>query len=126
MATQTKQAIDEARGLLEGRLRELDSERAKVERAIEALRDRAPRRRSGAGETKTPRRPRSGGTRAEQALKVVKRQPGLRASEIAGKIGVAPNYVYRVMADLQKQGKVRKDGRVFHAANQKRSAKAKS
>jgi DNA-binding IscR family transcriptional regulator len=40
--------------------------------------------------------------------------PGVSASEIARRMKIKPNYLYRVLADLEKEGKVRKDGRAYH------------
>ena len=42
--------------------------------------------------------------------------PGIRASEIATKLNIKPNYVYRVMSELEKDGKVEKKGREYHPA----------
>jgi DNA-binding IscR family transcriptional regulator len=36
--------------------------------------------------------------------------------EIADKLGIRQNYLYRVMAQLQRQRKVRRRQRGFHAA----------
>ena len=41
--------------------------------------------------------------------------PGIRASEIAKKLNIKPNYVYRVMSELTQDGKVKKDGRGYKA-----------
>ena len=49
-------------------------------------------------------------------MKLVAANPGISASEIAKRMSIKPNYLYRVLADLEKQGKVRKDGRAYHAA----------
>lgn len=119
-------ALDEAADLLRARIRELDSERGKLERALASLTDgregkRGPGRprRSGAGSgsgTGTRRRRRRrGGTRAEQALKLIVEKPGMGASEIARELGIKPNYMYRVLTELQGEGKVRKEGRAYHA-----------
>lgn len=128
--------LDKARSLIEERLKEIDDERARLERALADLkgtrrgpgRPRGPsangrRRRSGgastsgsaSGTTKRRRR-RRGGTRAEQALKHISANPGIRASEIASKMNIKPNYVYRVMSELQEDGKVTKEGRGYTAA----------
>ena len=40
---------------------------------------------------------------------------GISASEIATKLKIKPNYVYRVMAGLAEDGKVTKDGRGYTA-----------
>lgn len=120
--------LDKARALIEERIRELDDERKRLERALGDLGGtrRGPgrprgsgsgsstRRRSSGGRT-TKRRRRRGGTRAEQALKHVTENPGIRASEIAAKMSIKPNYVYRVMSELESDGRVTKKGREYHA-----------
>ena len=74
----------------------------------------ATRRRSSSGNGR--RRRRRGGTRAEQALKVVRQNPGITVSELAPKVGIKQkNYLYRVMNGLQAQGAVRKEGRGYTA-----------
>lgn len=119
--TPSTNAVDEAAELLRARIRELDGERAKLERALASLTDGRegrrgpgrPRRSNGAGPTRRRRR-RRGGTRAEQAVKVIAENPGIGASDIARQLGIKPNYMYRVLTELQKEGKVRKDGRAYH------------
>ena len=37
----------------------------------------------------------------------------MRPSEIAEKMGIKPNYVYRLMNELQKEGLVRKKGKSY-------------
>jgi DNA invertase Pin-like site-specific DNA recombinase len=112
----TSNVLNEARALVEKRLRELDQERARLERALADLTGgRAGRRRpgrprgSGGG-----RRRRRGGTRADQAVKLVESSPGISASEIAKRLKIKPNYLYRVMGELQKEGRVNKRGRGYH------------
>jgi hypothetical protein len=114
-------AVAEAAELLRARLRELDKERAKLERALASLTDgregrRGPGRPRANGGTTRRRRRRRGGTRAEHAVKLIGDRPGITASEIARELKIKPNYMYRVLADLQKDGKVRKDGRAYHPA----------
>jgi hypothetical protein len=76
-----------------------------------------PRRRAASGNGRRRRRRRSGGTRGEQALTVVRQNPGITVSELGDKLGIAQkNYLYRVMANLQEDGAVRKEGKGFHAA----------
>jgi hypothetical protein len=63
------------------------------------------------------RRGRRGGTRADQALEAVRQNPGITVSELGDRLGIAQkNYLYRVMANLQEDGAVRKEGRGFVAA----------
>lgn len=122
--------LDRARSLIEERIRELEDERKRLERALTDLGGtrRGPgrprgstngsstRRRSSGGGTGKRRRRRRGGTRADQALKHVSENPGIRASEIASKMNIKPNYVYRVMSELESDGKVTKKGREYHAS----------
>ena len=116
-------AVDKARALLEARRAELTSELDQIERALAGLggRRRGPGRPRGSGAKGTAsgrsgkRRRRRGGTRADHALKHVSENPGASASEIASAMGIKPNYVYRVMAELEKDGRVRKDGKGYFA-----------
>jgi hypothetical protein len=51
------------------------------------------------------------GTRAAEALTLVKGQPGITIPELAAKMGIKQNYLYRVLPGLEQEKKVRKDGR---------------
>ena len=59
-------------------------------------------------------RPRGSGTRAEQARKLVTEQPGITIPELADKMGIKQNYLYRVMPQLADDGHVVKSGRGWH------------
>ena len=62
------------------------------------------------------RRGRRGGTRAEQALKVVRENPGITVSDAARKMNIKqPNYLYRVMNQLEADGAVKKTGKGYTA-----------
>ena len=117
-------AVDQAASLLRDRITELEGELANLQRALANLTDgrqgrRGPGRPRGS-RTKTAangtRRRRRGGTRADQAVRIIKANPGITASEIARNMKIQPNYMYRVLADLQKEGKVKKSGRKYTAA----------
>ena len=111
--------LDQARSLIEGRLKELAEERKHLERMLGDLtRGRVGRRRPGRprGSRTRRRTGRRGGTRADQAVKIVSENPGITASEIAKRMRIKPNYVYRVMGELQKEKRVRKRGRGYVAA----------
>jgi sugar-specific transcriptional regulator TrmB len=115
--------VDQAATLLKERIRELESELASLQRALSNLPDGRQGRRgpgrprgSGARRTGTRRRRRRGGTRADQAVKIIKANPGITASEIAKQMRIQPNYLYRVLGELQKDGKVKKSGRKYTAA----------
>ena len=60
-------------------------------------------------------RPRGSGTRAIQALELVKARPGITIPELAESMGIKQNYLYRVMPGLAEEGKVTKSGRGWHA-----------
>jgi ribosomal protein S25 len=132
----TTHVLDEARDLVTKRLAELDEERKRLERALSELGGTAKKggrrkgrrgRPKGSGAKKakggrarkagttTRRRRRSGGTRANQAVKLVEKSPGISASEIAKKMKIKPNYLYRVLGELEKEGRVKKKGRAYSA-----------
>jgi len=60
-------------------------------------------------------RPRGSGTRANQALELVKARPGITIPELAEAMGIKQNYLYRVLPGLADEGKVTKSGRGWHA-----------
>lgn len=72
-----------------------------------------PGRPPGSGRGRTGRR-KGSGTRAAQALGLVKGQPGITIPELAAKMGIKQNYLYRVLPGLEGEGKVRKQGRGWH------------
>jgi DNA invertase Pin-like site-specific DNA recombinase len=119
----TTHVLDEARDLVKRRLAELDDERKRLERALSELggkvtgrpAGRRPGRPRGSGAKKAgaPRRRRKG-TRADQAVSLVEASPGISASEIAKTMKIKPNYLYRVLGDLEKEGRVKKKGRQYH------------
>jgi hypothetical protein len=129
--------LDEALDLVKKRLAELDDERKRLERALAELGGNITQRRPGRprGSGRGPGRPRKaagttasttaprkrrrrrrGGTRADQAVALVEKSPGISASEIAKTMKIKPNYLYRVLGELEKEGRVTKKGREYHAA----------
>jgi hypothetical protein len=127
----TTNVLDEARDLLHRRLADLDEERKRLERALAELGGKATRRSpgrprgsststtatkaAGGGPTKRRRR-RRGGTRADQAVGLIEKEPGISASDVAKQMKIKPNYLYRVLGDLEKEGRVKKDGRQYFPA----------
>lgn len=122
--------LGEARDLIERRLADLDEERKRLERALAELGGKAAPARRGPGRprgsssksssassaTAAPRRRRrrKGGTRADQAVDLITKNPGISASDVAKTMKIKPNYLYRVLSDLEKEGRVKKDGRKYH------------
>ena len=62
-------------------------------------------------------RPRGGGTRSAQALALVEAKPGITIPEMAKEMGITPNYLYRVLPELAKDGKVKKTGKGWEPAS---------
>jgi len=54
------------------------------------------------------------GTRAAEALSFVQGQPGITIPELAAKMGIKQNYLYRVLPGLEQENKVEKKGRGWH------------
>ena len=126
--------LTEKRSEIDRRLKELQplhEEYLKLERAKSALegvdgparrgpgrpRGSGTGRRGSSGNGRRRRgRPRGSG-RAQEALEQVRQNPGITVAELADRLGMKQrNYLYRVMANLQSEGAVRKRGRGFHAA----------
>ena len=53
---------------------------------------------------------------AVETLELVKAKPGITIPEIATQMGIKQNYLYRVLPGLEKDGKVVKRDRGWHAA----------
>jgi hypothetical protein len=63
-----------------------------------------------AGSRRAGRR-KGSGTRAAEALSLVQGQPGITIPELAAKMGIKQNYLYRVLPGLEQENKVEKKGR---------------
>jgi hypothetical protein len=120
--------LDEKRREIAGRLKELEplvKEHERLRAALDALegvradgRATAPatgrRRATRSGGNGRRGRPRGTGTRAKEALELVRSRPGISIPEMAQDMGIKQNYLYRVLPGLQKDGLVRKEGRGWH------------
>jgi hypothetical protein len=62
-----------------------------------------------------PRGRRGGNTRSNQALELVRSQPGITIPQIAESLKIEPNYLYRVMPKLTSDGLVARDGQGWRA-----------
>ena len=56
-------------------------------------------------------------TRANHALYLVRSTPGITIPQIAEKMGIEPNYLYRGMPRLATDGQVRREGQGWHPAS---------
>jgi hypothetical protein len=120
--------LEEKRKEIQARLKELkplvdEYERLEAaERALAGVGNKparpapAPSRRGRGSGNSTGRRgrPKGSGTRAIQALELVRARPGITIPELAEAMGIKQNYLYRVMPDLAKAGEVVKSGRGWH------------
>jgi hypothetical protein len=127
--------LDEKRREIGGRLKELKplvEEYQRLEAAASALDGvpanatasasrgagtrgaKAPVRRRGSGGGGRRGRPKGSGTRGAEALALVKESPGITIPELAAKMGIKQNYLYRVLPGLAEDGLVAKDGRGWH------------
>jgi hypothetical protein len=88
---------------------------APVATATAATPARRARRGPGRPSTGARRgRPKGGGTRSAEALRLVTDRPGITIPELAEAMGIQQNYLYRVMPGLAEEGKVTKSGRGWH------------
>jgi hypothetical protein len=117
---------------IDSRLRELKEEVSRLEAARAALAGgrRGPGRPPGSSSSAAPttrrraaRRPgrprgrRGGNTRANQALELVRSQPGITIPQIAEALKIEPNYLYRVMPKLVEDGQVKREAQGWHATS---------
>jgi hypothetical protein len=134
--------LDTARQAIEDQLASLRQQLQRLEAAHTALDgEGTPRRRPGrprgstrsatdskaggkrgsarsATRTGTTRRRRSSSpTRADQALELVKANPGITIPELADRMGIKHNYLYRVLPTLQTEKKVTKRDKGWHATS---------
>jgi hypothetical protein len=121
--------LSELRTSLEKRLRELEpliTEHAQVRKALDALEGVGKRQETAASAAKRSRtatagtaargrgRPRGTGGRAQEVLAHVHKHPGITIAELAKRIKIAPNYLYRVLPQLEKDGKLHKRDKGYH------------
>ena len=118
--------LEETRKLIQQRIEELDEERKRLERALAELGGkirrvgRPPGRPAGGnragGKGSTGKRRGRKGKRAEQTVKFVADNPGTTAGDVAKAMKIKPNYLYRVLGDLEKEGRVKKKGQQYFPA----------
>jgi hypothetical protein len=48
-------------------------------------------------------------------VKIITQNPGISVAELGRKMRLkAPNYLYRVLPDLEKEGRIKRKGRGYH------------
>ena len=75
---------------------------------------KAARKPAKAGAKRRAGRRKGSGTRAAEALAFVQGQPGITIPELAAKMGIKQNYLYRVLPGLEQEKKVEKKGRGWY------------
>ncbi|NLT05740.1 MAG: hypothetical protein GXY03_05445 [Solirubrobacterales bacterium] len=115
-------AVEEYRQLQEAAaaLKGVDGRPAAAAAPATASRGGGRRRRSSAssgGGSGRRGRPRGSGKRAQQALDLVKGQPGITIPELAKAMKIQPNYLYRVLPGLEQEGKVSKKDKGWYPAS---------
>jgi len=121
----TEGTVEEIRSQVEGRLKELEpyvDEYRRLQRVVAAIdtdestpqptRRAAPRR---ALRPAGPGRP-GHSARAEQAQQLIAQRPGVSVAELAESMGIGPTYLYRLLPALEREGKLRKEGKGYHPA----------
>jgi hypothetical protein len=63
-----------------------------------------------------PRGRRGGSTRSNEALELVRAQPGITIPALAEAMKIQPNYLYRVMPKLVADGQIERDGEGWRPA----------
>ena len=105
------QRLEAAAAALDGVSATTRTHAAPATRRAPARAKAAPARQRGATHGRRRGRPKGSGTRGAEALALVKENPGITIPEIADKMGIKQNYLYRVLPGLAKDGLVVKDGR---------------
>jgi hypothetical protein len=116
---------------LEKRIREIEplvEEHARLRHALEALKGVggsrtgepsavAPKPAAAGPRAAAPGRrgrPRGSGARAQQVVRLVGEHPGITISELAQRLKIKANYLYRVVPGLLSDGKLEKRGKGYH------------
>ena len=113
--------LEEKRSEIDARLKELKplhEEYLTLQKAKEALEGvNRPKRAAAAAPRRGRRgRPRGSGGTSAKALETIRQNPGITVTELARELKMRhPNYLYRVLPQLEAQGAVRKDGKGWHA-----------
>jgi hypothetical protein len=113
--------LAEKRREIDARMKELRPAVEEYERLQQAAAALAGVGNGGGRTTRAPRRrgrgrPRGSGTRAKQALELVRARPGITIRELADTMGIHANYLYRVMPTLESEGQVVKRDKGWHPA----------
>jgi hypothetical protein len=115
---------DSVREQVDARLKELEplvEEYERLQQVVQVLDGQAGQ---PSGARATPRRAlrthvttrRGQSRRAEEALKLVAGKPGITVAEAAEAMGIGTTYLYRLLPRLEREGRVRTEGRGYRLA----------
>lgn len=114
--------VDDFEKQLQARVAELQpavDEYNEMKRLLDAIRgERAPAPTSRPQRKRAPRS--HGGTsgrrRTAQAEQLVRERPGITVADLAETMGIGTSYLYKVLPELERDGKIRKVGRGYEPA----------
>jgi len=113
MASAASQVTKRRPGRPRGKARRKKAAAVAVAAAPAAAPPKAARKPGRPAKRRAGRR-KGSGTRAGQALSFVQGQPGITIPELAAKMGIKQNYLYRVLPGLEQEKKVEKKGRGWY------------
>jgi hypothetical protein len=120
---------EEAQRLIEEHITTLGEQKAQLERALVHLNGSAGKgglgkpRGQGAGAGRGRQAPGAGtaanteraprGARRDEVIADLKANPGTKAGEVAGRVGINPTHAQTILGNLVKQGVATKEGRQY-------------
>lgn len=78
----------------------------------------SPAKASVAGRPRAAGRRKGSGKRGGQAVELIAAQPGIPVPELAARMGIKSNYLYRLLPQLENEGRILKDGRGWKTTEQ--------
>jgi hypothetical protein len=97
---------EEAQRLIEEHIATLGEQKAQLERALAHL--NGPTGSKGQTRAQAPR-----GARRGEVIADLEANPGSKAAEVAGRIGINPNHAQTILGNLVKQGVATKEGQQY-------------
>ncbi len=70
-----------------------------------------------AARRRTAGRRKGSGKRGQQAVGIISAEPGITTAHLAERMGIKVNYLYRVLPQLESEGRIAKDGRGWKVAS---------
>lgn len=103
---------------IRSRMQELQpyvDEYAKLEALLPVLADAPTRTPSSRAHRRIRSSRRDSGGRGAEALRIIRGNPGVTVSQLAGQLGIGPTYLYKILPALERDGLVEKVGRGYRA-----------